>query len=40
MMCDNAQGNIIWVQFMEHVKIIKYASYMVHKIFVQATLDT
>jgi hypothetical protein len=28
-------GNVIRVQFKEHVKIIKYASYIVHRIFVQ-----
>ncbi len=39
-MCESAAGNVIWVQFMEHVKIIKYASYMVHRFFVHATLNT
>jgi hypothetical protein len=27
-------------QSMQHVKIIKYGTYMVHKIFVHATLNT
>jgi hypothetical protein len=27
-------------QCMQHVKIIKYATYMVHMIFVHATLNT
>jgi hypothetical protein len=34
MTCDNAVGKHYTSQFMEHVKIIKYTSYMVHMIFV------
>jgi hypothetical protein len=40
MMCDSAVGKRYTGQFMEHVKIIIYVSYMVHRIFVQATLNT
>jgi hypothetical protein len=31
---------MLYGSYMQHVKIIKYATYMVHKIFVQATLNT
>jgi hypothetical protein len=40
MTCDSTMGKCYMGQFMQHVKIIKYATYMVHMIFVQATLNT
>ncbi len=40
MTCDSTMGKCYMGQFMQHVKIIKFGSYMVHMIFVQATLNT
>jgi hypothetical protein len=37
---DSTMGKCYMGQSMQHVKIIKYGTYMVHKIFVHATLNT
>jgi hypothetical protein len=40
MTCDNTMGKCYMGQSMQYVKVIKYNTYMVHKIFVHATLNT
>ncbi len=40
MTCDNTMRKCYIGQFMQHVKVIKYDTHMVHKIFVHATLNT
>ncbi len=40
MTCHKTMGKCYINQFMQHVKIIKYGTYMVHKIFIQVTLNT
>jgi hypothetical protein len=39
MTCDSTMGKCYMGQSMQHVKIIKYATNMAQKIFVQATLN-
>jgi hypothetical protein len=34
MTCDNTMGKCSMVQSMQYVKVIKYSTYMVHKIFI------
>jgi hypothetical protein len=40
MTCDNTMKKCYMGQSMQHVKVIKYDTYMVHTIFVQAILNT
>jgi hypothetical protein len=40
MTCGSTMGKCYMGQSMQHAKIIKYATYMVHKIFVQPALNT
>jgi hypothetical protein len=40
MTCDSTMRKCYIGQFMQHVKVIKYDTHMVHKIFVHATLNT
>ncbi len=40
MTCDNTMGKCYMGQFMQRVKIMKYGTYMVHKIFIHVTLNT
>jgi hypothetical protein len=40
MTCDSTMGKCYMRQSMQHVKIIKYATYMVHMIFVHFTTNT
>jgi hypothetical protein len=40
MTCDSTKGKCYMGQSMQHVKIIKYVTYMVHEIFVQPALST
>jgi hypothetical protein len=40
MTCGSTTGKCYMGQSMQHVKFIKYATYMVHKIFVQPALNT
>jgi hypothetical protein len=40
MTCGSTTGKCYMGQYMQDEKIIKYVTYMVHKIFVQPTLNT
>jgi hypothetical protein len=40
MTCDNTMGKCSMGQSIQHVKIIKYATYMAQRIFLHATLNT